>query len=47
MDTAGAATLRKISEKKTLDDEIKAELKSLMEQYRDAFAARTAVAVAG
>jgi F-type H+-transporting ATPase subunit alpha len=47
MDTAGAATLRKISEKKTLDDEIKTELKSLLEQYRDAFAARTAVAVAG
>jgi len=47
MDTAGAATQRKITEKKTLDDEIKAELKSLLEQYRDAFAARSAVAVAG
>jgi F-type H+-transporting ATPase subunit alpha len=48
MDTAGVATLRKLLERKALDDEIKSELKSLMEQYRDAFAARhTAAAVAG
>ncbi len=47
MDTAGAATQRKLTEKKALDDEIKTELKSLLEQYRDAFAARSPVAVAG
>jgi F-type H+/Na+-transporting ATPase subunit alpha len=46
MDTAGAATQRKLTERKALDDEIKNELKSLLEQYRDAFAARSAVAVA-
>jgi len=46
MDTAGAATQRKLIEKKALDDEIKGELKSLLEQYREAFAAKSAVAVA-
>src|SRR4029450_10983419 len=46
MDTAGAATQRKLAEKKVLDDEIKGELKTLLEQYRDAFAARGAATVA-
>ena len=47
MDTAGAAVQRKLVERKALDDEIKKELKSLLEQYRDAFAARSTAAVAG
>jgi len=48
MDTAGAATQRKLVEKKALDDELKKEMHSLLEQYRDAFAARQpAVPVAG
>jgi len=46
MDTAGAATQRKLAEKRVLDDEIKGELKTLLEQYRDAFAARGAATVA-
>jgi len=47
MDTAGAATQRKLVERKVLDDELKKELQSLLDQYRDAFAARGAAAVAG
>ena len=46
MDTAGAATQRKLVERKVLDDEIKQELRSLLDQFRDAFAAREAVPVA-
>jgi F-type H+-transporting ATPase subunit alpha len=47
MDTAGAATQRQLLEKKALDDEIKKELHALLQQYRDAFAARQSVPVAG
>ena len=47
MDTAGAATQRKLTERKALDDEIKSELKSLLDQYRDTFAAMKPVTVAG
>ena len=47
MDTAGAAALRMLVERKALDDEIKRELSSLLEQCRDAFAARNAPAGVG
>ncbi len=40
MDTAGAATQRKLAEKKVLDDEIKKELNTHLDQYREAFTAR-------
>jgi F-type H+/Na+-transporting ATPase subunit alpha len=45
MDTTGAATQRKLMERKSLDDEIKRDLKELLEQYRDAFAAQQTAAV--
>jgi len=45
MDTTGAATQRKLSERKSLDDEIKRELKELLDQYRDAFAVQQSAAV--
>ena len=47
MDTAGAAALRMLVERKALDDEIKRELSSLLEQCRDTFAARNAAAGVG
>ncbi len=47
MDTAGAATQRKLAEKKVLDDEIKRELKALLDQFREAFTARRSMAVSG
>jgi len=48
MDTAGAVTQRKLAERKVLDDEIKKELKTLLDRFRDAFAARQpAVAAEG
>src|SRR5262245_18763555 len=46
MDTSGAATQRKLMERKQLDDEIKQELRTLLDQFRDAFAAREAAPVA-
>ena len=45
MDTSGAATQRKLLERWVLDDEIKKELKELLEQYREAFLAQRSVAV--
>jgi len=45
MDTTGATTQRKLTERKSLDDEIKRELKELLEQYRDAFAVQQSAAV--
>jgi F-type H+-transporting ATPase subunit alpha len=47
MDTTGAVTQRKLAEKKTLDDEIKTELKTLLDEFRDAFTARNAAVPAG
>jgi F-type H+-transporting ATPase subunit alpha len=46
MDTAGAATQRKLVERKVLDDELRKELKDLLDQYRDAFVAQRAAAAA-
>ena len=47
MDTAGAVTQRKLGERKVLDDEIKRELKTLLDQFRDAFVARQSAVAAG
>jgi F-type H+-transporting ATPase subunit alpha len=47
MDTAGAATQRKLVERKALDDEIKKELKTLLDQFREAFIARHSAVAAG
>jgi F-type H+/Na+-transporting ATPase subunit alpha len=47
LDTAGAATQRKLSERKALDDEIRGELKALLEQFRDAFVAQHSAVAAG
>jgi F-type H+-transporting ATPase subunit alpha len=47
LDTAGAATQRKLAEKKTLDDELKRELKALLDQFRESFVAQQSAAVSG
>ena len=46
MDTAGAATQRKLVERKVLDDEIKKELKALLDSFREAFIARQSAVAA-
>jgi F-type H+-transporting ATPase subunit alpha len=47
MDTAGAALQRKLVEKKTLDDEIKQALNTLLGEYREAFLAQKTAVAAG
>jgi F-type H+-transporting ATPase subunit alpha len=47
MDTAGASTQRKLVEKKTLDDELRQELKTLLDQFREAFLAQKTAVAAG
>ena len=46
LDSAGAPVLRKIVERKALDDELKADLKTLLDQFRETFAAQAPAAVA-
>jgi len=47
MDTAGAATQHKLVERKALDDEIRRELKGLLDQYREVFTTQQSMAVPG
>ncbi|HEV8334927.1 MAG TPA: F0F1 ATP synthase subunit alpha [Candidatus Polarisedimenticolia bacterium] len=47
LDTAGAATQRKLCERKALDEEIRGELKALLEQFREAFVAQHSAVAAG
>jgi F-type H+-transporting ATPase subunit alpha len=47
MDTAGASTQRKLVEKKTLDDELRQELKTHLDQYREAYLAQKTAVAAG
>jgi F-type H+/Na+-transporting ATPase subunit alpha len=47
LNTAGAASQRKLAEKKSLDDEMEKELKALLEQFRDSFVAQKSPVAAG
>ncbi len=47
LDTAGAATQRKLHDRKVLDDELRQELKALLDQFRDAFLAQRSAVAAG
>jgi F-type H+/Na+-transporting ATPase subunit alpha len=47
LDTVGAAAQRKLAEKKTLDDEMKKDLKALLDPFREGFIAQHSAVTAG